>query len=70
MALQTLKRITHFQERGFGLFVHYGAYVQYENGEWAMNLRHHDPLTYEKKALAFDYSAFDANNVIAAAKAS
>ncbi|MEG2958405.1 MAG: alpha-L-fucosidase [Oscillospiraceae bacterium] len=61
-------RITAFAQRGFGLFVHYGAYIQYENGEWAMNLRHHDPAQYEEKALAFDYSSFNAANLIAAAK--
>ncbi|MGL4736664.1 MAG: alpha-L-fucosidase [Cellulosilyticaceae bacterium] len=63
-------RIKAFQKRGFGLFVHYGAYVQYENGEWAMNLRQHDPEVYKQKALAFDYSSFDAKKVIHAAKIS
>ncbi|MEG2923576.1 MAG: alpha-L-fucosidase [Oscillospiraceae bacterium] len=61
-------RIANFQKKSFGLFVHYGAYMQYKNGEWAMNLRHHDPIEYEKKALAFDYSSFDANKLVAAAK--
>ncbi|MEG0878161.1 MAG: alpha-L-fucosidase [Oscillospiraceae bacterium] len=61
-------RIANFQKKSFGLFVHYGAYMQYKNGEWAMNLRHHDPIEYEEKALAFDYSSFDANKLVAAAK--
>lgn len=64
------KRIREFQQRGFGLFVHYGAYIQYENGEWAMDLRKHDPLVYEEKALALDYSSFDAKKVVHAAKIS
>ncbi|WP_053985119.1 alpha-L-fucosidase [Niameybacter massiliensis] len=64
------ERIKQFQKRGFGLFVHYGAYVQYENGEWVMNLRQHDPENYEKKALELDYSSFDAKKVIHAAKIS
>ncbi|MGL4800099.1 MAG: alpha-L-fucosidase [Cellulosilyticaceae bacterium] len=63
-------RIQTFQKRGFGLFVHYGPYIQYENGEWVMNLRKHDVEKYERKALALDYSSFDAKKVIHAAKIS
>lgn len=62
------KRIETFQEKAFGLFVHYGPYVQYENGEWALKIRQHDPKEYEAKALACDYSSFDANNLIESAK--
>ena len=62
-------RIEAFREKALGLFVHYGAYVQYEHGEWAMNLRKINPEQYEKNALSFDYSSFDANNIIRAAKA-
>ncbi|MEG0763016.1 MAG: alpha-L-fucosidase [Oscillospiraceae bacterium] len=61
--------IADFQSRGFGLFVHYGAYIQYNNGEWAMKLRNHNAKEYEQKALALDYSSFNADNLIASAKA-
>ena len=37
------KRIKDFYEKGLGLFIHYGPYVQYEHGEWAMKLRNMDP---------------------------
>ena len=62
-------RIENFKKCGFGLFVHYGAYVQYKNGEWVMNLREHDKAEYEAKAIGFDYSSFDANKLVASAKA-
>lgn len=62
-------RIENFRRKALGLFVHYGAYVQYEHGEWVLNLRNLDPAEYERKALSFDYSCFDANNIIKAAKA-
>ncbi|MEG1569201.1 MAG: alpha-L-fucosidase [Oscillospiraceae bacterium] len=58
-----------FQIRGFGMFVHFGAYIQYNNGEWAMKLRNHNAKEYEQKALALDYSSFNADNLIACAKA-
>lgn len=62
------KRIRAFQQLGFGLFVHYGPYVQYESGEWAYELCRIDPKEYEKKALSCDYSSFDAEKIAAAAK--
>lgn len=63
-------RIEEFRKRGFGLFVHYGPYVQYRHGEWAMNLRGMDQTQYEKQALEFDYSSFDVKHLIRAAKIS
>ena len=62
------KRIRAFQQLGFGLFVHYGPYVQYESGEWAYELCRIDPKEYEKKALSCDYSSFDAEKIAPAAK--
>ena len=63
------KRIKDFYEKGLGLFIHYGPYVQYEHGEWAMKLRNMDPDLYEKKALECSYSSFCADNLVKAAKA-
>lgn len=68
MAPKIEKRIEEFQKKALGLFVHYGPYVQYENGEWVQKIRQHDPVIYEQKALSCDYSSFDANNLIEAAK--
>lgn len=62
--------VRNFQQKGFGLFVHYGPYVQYNQGEWALNLCKHNPEEYAQKAIACDYSSFDAKHIIAAAKAS
>lgn len=62
-------RIERFRQKGLGLFVHYGPYVQYQHGEWTLNLRQMDPAVYESKALCYDYSCFDAENIIKAAKA-
>lgn len=63
------RRIKDFYEKGLGLFIHYGPYVQYEHGEWAMKLRNMDPDLYEKKALECSYSSFYAENLVKAAKA-
>lgn len=63
------ERIKKFYEKGLGLFVHYGPYIQYEHGEWAMRLRNMDEKLYEKKALECCYSSFRAENLIRAAKA-
>ena len=62
-------RIAEFHRRSLGLFVHYGAYVQYRHGEWALELCRIDPADYEKAALRCDFSSFNANNIIRAAKA-
>lgn len=61
-------RIENFRKQSLGLFVHYGAYVQYQHGEWTLNLRQMDPKEYEKRALEYDYSSFNADNIIRAAK--
>ena len=44
MIPETEKRIIDFKNRGFGLFVHYGPYIQYENGEWTMDTANHDSM--------------------------
>lgn len=60
--------IENFRQKALGLFVHYGPYIQYRHGEWALNLNHMDPAEYERRARSFDYSSFDAENLIHAAK--
>lgn len=60
--------IENFRQKGFGLFVHYGAYVQYQHGEWALNARNMVPEEYERRALACDFSSFNADHLVKAAK--
>ena len=33
------KRIAEFENRGFGMFIHWGLYSQLARGEWAMDLK-------------------------------
>ena len=32
--------IAQFEQRGFGMFIHWGLYSQLAQGEWTMNLHH------------------------------
>ena len=44
------ERIKKFRDKGFGLFVHYGPYVQFERGEWFYKNQNQMNLEeYEKK---------------------
>lgn len=64
------ERIKKFRDKGLGLFVHYGPYVQFERGEWFYKNQNQMNLEeYEKKAMEYDYSSFDANGLVKAAKA-
>ncbi len=60
--------ILNFEKYGMGLFIHYGVYSQYEQGEWVLNLHNMDPKEYEKVARSTDFSSFDAKNFVKAAK--
>ncbi len=60
--------ILDFEKLGIGLFVHYGVYSQYEQGEWVLCLHHKDPKEYEQIARNTDFSSFDAMNLVKAAK--
>lgn len=60
--------ILEFEKLALGLFVHFGPYSQYEQGEWVLNLQKLDPAAYEKRALETDYSSFRAENLVRAAK--
>ena len=49
MTLQEKKKIFH--DWAYGLFIHYGVYSVYGNGEWKMFLERRDPKEYFEKAL-------------------
>lgn len=63
------QRVLDFEKLGLGLFIHLGPYAKYEYGEWAQKTRNMDKEIYKREALAEDYSAFDAKNLVGAAKA-
>ena len=62
------KRIAEFENRGFGMFIHWGLYSQLARGEWAMDLLHIPKDEYEKLADTFTAENFDARKIAALAK--
>ncbi len=66
--IKPMQYILDFEKYGLGLFIHYGVYSQYEQGEWVLNIHNLDPKQYEEKARNTDFSTFDANNFVKAAK--
>ena len=57
-----------FNERKFGMFIHYGLYSQLERGEWTMQYEHIPPEEYAKLADTFNPYAFDADRYARQAK--
>ena len=57
-----------FNERKFGIFVHYGLYSQIERGEWTMYQEQIPCEEYQKLAETFDPSKFDAMRLARQAK--
>ena len=56
------KRIREeFQDRKFGIFLHWGIYSMLADGEWVMHNRHLDRNEYAKLAGGFYPSQFDAH---------
>lgn len=62
------KRITDFEERGFGMFIHWGLYSQLAKGEWAKSLLHIPNDEYEALAKTFTAKDFDARKIASLAK--
>ena len=62
------KRVLEFEERGFGMFIHWGLYSQMAKGEWAMNLFKIPRSEYEKLATTFTAENFDARKIAKLAK--
>lgn len=57
----TLRIRSEFQDRKFGIFIHWGIYSMMADGEWVMHNRHIDREEYAKLAGGFCPSQFKAN---------
>ena len=57
MTLQAKKKIFH--DWAYGLFIHYGVYSVYGNGEWKMFLERRDPKEYFEKALPHFHPTYE-----------
>lgn len=62
------ENVRWFNERKFGIFVHYGLYSQHERGEWAMYQEKTPCEEYAKLAETFDPCKFDAERLVQQAK--
>lgn len=67
-----LKARELFRDRGFGIFLHWGIYSMFAQGEWYLNNPTHrvNHLEYAKAAGGFYPAAFDAAQWVSAIKAS
>ena len=63
-----IRKAMWFNERKFGIFVHYGLYSQIERGEWTMYQEQIPCEEYQKLAETFDPSKFDAMRLARQAK--
>lgn len=59
-----------FQDKKFGIFIHWGIYSMLGQGEWVMQNRNIDYREYPKIASAFYPALFDADEWVEAIKAS
>ena len=58
------------RNRGFGVFLHWGLYSMFAQGEWYMTNANLNHAEYAKSAAAFYPAQFDAAKWVAAIKAS
>ena len=49
-----------FSEHRLGIFLHWGIYSTYAQGEWYLSTGHLDPETYSEAAAGFYPARFDA----------
>ena len=61
---------TEFQDKKFGIFIHWGIYSMLGQGEWVMQNRNINYLEYPKLAAGFYPSLFNADEWVEAIKAS
>lgn len=59
-----------FRDRGFGIFLHWGLYSMFAQGEWYMTNANLNHAEYAKSAAAFYPAEFDAAKWVSAIKAS
>ena len=62
------KRISDFEDKAFGMFVHWGAYSVLGRGEWAKNICNIGDEEYDELARGFEGRAFDAEKLVMLAK--
>ena len=62
------KRISNFENLGFGMFVHWGLYSQLGVGEWTFHSHHRDMDEYKKLKDTFTAEDFDAEELVLTAK--
>ena len=63
------KRVADFENKGFGMFIHWGLYSQMGKGEWVQHI-HGIPMSeYQKLQSTFTASEFDARHIVSVAKA-
>lgn len=67
---ENLQARKEFQDNKFGIFLHWGIYSMFGQGEWYMNNDNIDCHEYAKVASGFYPSRFDAHEWVAAIKAS
>lgn len=66
---ENLKARAEFQDKKFGVFLHWGIYAMLASGEWALNNQNLNYLEYAKLAGGFYPSKFNAKEWVAAFKA-
>lgn len=69
-AAENLQARQEFKDSKFGIFLHWGIYSMFGQGEWYMNNANIDCHEYAKVASGFYPSRFDAREWVAAIKAS
>ena len=69
-ATENLQARKEFQDGKFGIFLHWGIYSMFGQGEWYMNTDNIDCHEYAKAASGFYPSRFNAQEWVAAIKAS
>lgn len=62
------KRVTDFENLGFGMFVHWGLYSQLGMGEWTYFIHKRDMDEYQKLKETFTAEDFDAEALVLMAK--
>ncbi len=63
------KRVADFENKGFGMFIHWGLYSQMGKGEWVQHI-HGIPMSeYQRLQSTFTASEFDARHIVSVAKA-
>ena len=62
------KRVAEFEEKAFGMFIHFGLYSQLGKGEWIKHFEKIPDDEYNKLFESFDPSGFDARAIARIAK--